>query len=176
MIPEELFDNNKRLVYHTYSRHFNSAKNLPYKEDILQEGLFRLWKACKLYNPEKNIQFSTFAVTLIYNGMLEFVSRKLEKHTNNISLEEIITVNKDGKPCSLQNKLTIKDDYNDIELRIILRDCFEKLSKEDQKIVLLFWQGYTQREIAVRVGLTQVSVSRRLKKFINKVRKELEDD
>ena len=175
MTPEELFAENEKLVYFVYNKHFNSSENHLYKEDLLQEGRLYLWKACLLFDDSKNLKFSTFAVTIIYNRMLDYVSRKLSKHSHNISLETNVLQDKEGNTSTLQEYLPAKEEYDDIDLKIIFWECFETLSNRDRTIILLLYKGYKQNQIAKKMKLSQAQISRILKKFKFKMRNQLKE-
>lgn len=80
-----------------------------------------------------------------------------------------------------QDATTIKDhlgDYDaDISLaenRQALRPLLDKLSERDRAIILMrFYESLTQSQIADRLGLAQMSVSRLLAKALSRLRDEL---
>ena len=65
--------------------------------------------------------------------------------------------------------------YNRTEQRLVLARGLESLSTREREIVTLrFFGGLTQREIADRVGISQMHVSRLLAKSLARLRDELE--
>lgn len=175
MTLEELFEAHGHLVYFVYNKHFNSSKNLTYKDDLMQEGRLALWEACSMFDENKEIKFSTFAVTVIYHKMLEALL-KLSKHDKNLSLNTVVLRGKEGDSYTLEECLPAKEEYSIIDLKIILQGCLETLSARDKQIILLICKGYKQDQIAKSVKLSQAQVSRILKQFKLKIQNQLKEN
>lgn len=74
MTPQELFEQNQRLVYYC-------LKGIPcppmWIEDLKQEGLLELWRVAQRFNPELGYSFSTYAVPSIRGAMQRFARDKM---------------------------------------------------------------------------------------------------
>ena len=58
--------------------------------------------------------------------------------------------------------------------KIALRELLKSLDKDDRKLLVLrYWKNKTQNEVAVTMGMTQVQVSRKEKKLLQELRKQL---
>ncbi|NLJ17094.1 MAG: sigma-70 family RNA polymerase sigma factor [Clostridiales bacterium] len=58
--------------------------------------------------------------------------------------------------------------------KIALRELLKSLDKDDRKLIVLrYWKNKTQNEVAVTMGMTQVQVSRKEKKLLQELRKQL---
>lgn len=66
---EELIIRNGKLVYKVYQKFNNELKS-----DMIQEGLIALSQAIYSYDEKKEVMYSTYAYTLIFNRMMEFAS------------------------------------------------------------------------------------------------------
>lgn len=166
MTPEELFHQNKNLVHYIYNKHFVSAQNAPYKEDLEQEGFIALWKACLNYNPRLNVAFSTYACSCIYNGILRYLTRYVYRHSKNLSLEgTAVTLSENGTPVYLQDILEGSDQIINKENSIFVNSIIDGFSERDQAIMRDLMDGRTQIEVAKTFHLSQASISRTLKKF-----------
>ena len=65
--------------------------------------------------------------------------------------------------------------FNDSIDRIALKTALSNLSSEERKVIVLrYFKGKTQQEVADMIGMTQVQVSRYEKKIIANIRKEFE--
>jgi RNA polymerase sigma-B factor len=63
------------------------------------------------------------------------------------------------------------------EARVMLAPAITQLSERDRRILLLrFFRGWTQQEIAEEIGVTQMQVSRLLTRIMSDLRKVLEPD
>lgn len=58
--------------------------------------------------------------------------------------------------------------------KIVLKDAIERLNERDKKIILLrYYKGSTQMQVAKILGISQVQVSRIEKKVLSDMRKML---
>lgn len=86
-----------------------------------------------------------------------------------ISLYET-TKDKDGKQTELVDRLPTDQDKKMME-QIILKDMLRCLSPREQKIIVYrFFRDLTQGEVAQRMGVSQVQISRLENKILEKLR------
>lgn len=80
----------------------------------------------------------------------------------------------EGDPITLMDM--ISDDSESLWFdKIALKEVIDRLSKREQLIVYLrYFKDQTQSEVAKRLGISQVQVSRLEKKIISNIRKELD--
>ena len=65
--------------------------------------------------------------------------------------------------------------YEEVERRVLLRDGMSGLADREREIVhLRFFEGLTQREIATRIGISQMHVSRLIRRSLDEMRNTLE--
>jgi RNA polymerase sporulation-specific sigma factor len=78
----------------------------------------------------------------------------------------------DGTPVLLQDRLPDRQDRNEELLnRILLAQLLEFLEESEQEIIRLrYFEDLTQVQVAQRLGMTQVQVSRAEKKILQKLR------
>ncbi len=81
----------------------------------------------------------------------------------------------DGNPIFLIDKLEIKDDENEkIINNIVLKQFIDKLEPRDKEIIMLrYFSDKTQTEVAKKIGVSQVQISRIEKKILKKLREQL---
>lgn len=85
-----------------------------------------------------------------------------------ISLYET-TNDKDGKQTELIEHIPTDEDKKMLD-KVILKDMLEKLQPREQKIIILrYFRDMTQWEIAQRLGVSQVQVSRLENRIIKKL-------
>ncbi|MFB4160650.1 RNA polymerase sporulation sigma factor SigF [Geomicrobium sp. JSM 1781026] len=88
------------------------------------------------------------------------------------SLHETVYEN-EGDPITLMDQLSDPDDSKWFE-ELALRDVVTHLEKRERLIVFLrYYKDQTQSEVAERLGISQVQVSRLEKKILEKMRKEM---
>lgn len=77
---------------------------------------------------------------------------------------------------TLGETLSAPDDHHDaVEARILLAPLLRDLTQRDKRMVRMrFFDGLTQREIAEEVGVTQVHVSRLLRRILSDLRNAID--
>ena len=94
----------------------------------------------------------------------------VERRKQTISLDQIITTGSD-ESLSLFDKVADDNHYNlesFQEDKILLKDAISKLDVRLQEVVVLnYFEDMSQTQIATRLGISQMQVSRRLKKALN---------
>ena len=75
----------------------------------------------------------------------------------------------------LINRLSSDDTEDKIVDKVFLRDALDKLSEREYEIIFLrYFRGKTQTEVAERIGVSQVQISRIEKKALLKLRNEVQ--
>ncbi|MBO5411566.1 MAG: SigB/SigF/SigG family RNA polymerase sigma factor [Clostridia bacterium] len=81
---------------------------------------------------------------------------------------------KDGKERELIETLPANDHQEDWLDRMLLRGAIDGLSERDRKIIILrYFRDMTQSEVAERIGVSQVQVSRIESRIIKEFRQKL---
>lgn len=81
---------------------------------------------------------------------------------------------KDEKSTSLCDKLPARDDQDEMIERMLLKTAIEKLPERERKIVFLrYFRDMTQSEVARRIGVSQVQISRIENKIMQEFKREL---
>jgi RNA polymerase sporulation-specific sigma factor len=89
------------------------------------------------------------------------------------SIHETVYEN-DGDPITLIDQIADEAESSWFD-KLALKDAIDRLNKREQLIVYLrYYKDQTQSEVAERLGVSQVQVSRLEKKIISKIRNELD--
>ena len=81
---------------------------------------------------------------------------------------------KDGSARELVDLLPAQDDQEDMLDGMLLRGAIEQLPERERKIIILrYFRDMTQSEVAEKIGVSQVQVSRIESKIIKEFRKKL---
>lgn len=119
----------------------------------------------------------------------EATLKEIEDYTG-LSVEEIVMATEANVEVESIHKTIYESDGNDICLidrlpeqknenekllnRIVLEELLDKLPENEKKIIIFrYFEDKTQVEVARRLGITQVQVSRLEKKILHKMREEL---
>lgn len=179
----ELYNPEMNARFATYATHFIKGEIRHYLRDKgsfiktpreMQELLFKIHLTVKKLN-NKGIEDPTYEQISSESGIgLSKIREVLETEYNKspLSLDQSLFIDNDDV-FTLVDKLPAGDyqeDINHYENRIMLSEAIEELPDELKKIIeYSFYNDYNQREIAQKMNLSQMQVSRRLKKALNKL-------
>ena len=125
--------------------------------------------------------FATIIVNKLQNGLLE--NKVLETSTYNPSNNYLInTAINEKKKCIPDYQINdeviadISDDFNQVELRLLLANALRKLNKDEQLILVLFYfQNEKIADISRITGIPASTVKSKLKRCKEKMKKFLEE-
>lgn len=169
---ELLYTKNTGIMHHIVKGFMNTG--VEYDELF---GLCELafMKAYKTFNV--TVKWATYFTRVAQNEILMYL-RKQKKWNNNVSFNEIIGTDNNGKSlaleCTLRADIDIEGDFIATDEIELLRACINELEPKDRQIIELSLQGLKQGAIAESMGVTQTAVSRRLKRIYFKLRKKYE--
>ena len=173
-----LIEHNLRLVVYVAKRYDNSA-NCPL-EDLISIGTIGLVKAINTFKADKNIKLATYASRCIENEILMHL-RKNKKLNLEVSLNEVIGVDRDGSEIVLEELIDNKEKpiidqiYQKDNIDTFL-NIFHILTPKEQDILskrygLNNYDKMTQNEIAKEYHISRSYVSRIEKKALIKLLK-----
>ena len=95
----------------------------------------------------------------------------LDRRTTTISIDQILGA--DDNSVSLVEKIedeSQKTAFDSYENRMILDDAINRLEPIEQQLIILnYYDGLNQREISEKLNISQMQVSRKLKKALSKL-------
>ena len=171
---EHLVLENQRLVHYLVQK-FGVTPDSQEYEDIISTGMIALVKAAITFDSSKKYTFSTYASKCINNEILTCY-REVKKHSNDISLEEIISDNEEESNFTLKNiienpesnfvdELLNQEDF--IQYMSIILNC---LKGKKRAIMLYEVGGLRQINIARRMNLSRSYVQRIIVESIKLIR------
>ena len=81
---------------------------------------------------------------------------------------------KDGNERELIDTLPAEDNQEELIDKLLLRTAIESLPERDRKIIVLrYFRDMTQSEVAEKIGVSQVQVSRIESRIIKEFRQKL---
>jgi RNA polymerase sigma-70 factor (ECF subfamily) len=139
-----LFDRYARLVF-TIS--FRIVKNYSEAEDLVQEIFLHIYENCKRFDPEKGAG-RTWIVQIAYCRAFDrraYLNRRSFYAGTNIADHE----------NTLKEAVSFEDRISAYVTGTKIRQSFEELNEKQRvTLELYFFEGYTLREIADRIGET----------------------
>lgn len=145
-------------------------------EDFFQEGMLALFRAVKSYDARAGIMFKTYAITCINNSM----STAIKSHMKNIGgslgisidgLDEQALLDEAAQICG---EHPVEDAFLEKEdTRLRARIIEGALSPYERRILALYLDGYSYRQISGKLSVAGKSVDNALQRIRRKLRAEL---
>ncbi len=171
-----LIERNMRLVAHIVKKYYTNYKE---QDDLISIGTIGLIKAIDSYNIKNGTKFATYAGKCVQNEILmHFRSQKKIACEN--SINDTIELDKDGNPLTYIDIISVDDTVIDeIDLKskkdMIYWALDNRLTPRERKIITMRYglsreAAITQREVAIKLGISRSYVSRIEKSALEKIR------
>lgn len=165
---EKLVTDNINLAYKVASTYYKRLGGYYEFDELVSLCFLGLVKASKLFNPDLDFQFSTYAYKAMENEIIRFVN-KTNSNPKPISLSTELTEN-------LELSETISDEFN-LEKYVedlYFKECLHKeiagLKPQQRTIVEYHLMGYTNKKIAAKLGVSISTVQTTYNKALNLLR------
>ena len=162
---EEILAQRKQLVNSVVRKYFLIGGDT---EDLIQEGVYALFKAVRAYDKTKNSSFDAYAYMVIERRIISIIKSANSK--KNLPLNEAVKVNNQGTISTddnddgvgymissadpdPENELLDNDSYNELMAKIK-----ETLSKYENEVLGLYLEGYNYNDIALKLDVSSKSV------------------
>ena len=173
---QKLILHNLRLVSHIVRKYYATAKN---QEDLVSIGTIGLVKAVDSFKIDNGARFATYAAKCIQNEILmHFRSQK--KLNAEVSMNDTIDVDRDGNPLTYTDVISSEENLaEDVMRRVEAERAMtlvrSRLDQRERQVISLRYglndmPPMTQREIALKLGISRSYVSRIEKSAIEKLR------
>lgn len=143
----------KGIIYKVSRMYFDEPKD---QEDLFQEIILQLWKS--LYSFKGNSQFSSWMYRVALNTAIVFYKKEKKRKDHKTTFNTDLTAPKNY------------DDTKDRQLEYFYK-AVKQLNKTEKALILLYIEGYSGKEIAETLGLTEANT--RVK--INRAKKQLKE-
>ena len=213
---EQLVMSHMNLVRFLANKFKNRGEPL---DDLMQVGYLGLLKAIDRFDPERGLEFTTFATPTILGEIkrhfrdkgwsvrvprrLQELSAKVNQATDKLTnelqrspkVEEIaeyldVTVDEVLEAMESSSAYTSvpieapgasdSDDDNELDFtddRLVIEEAIRDFSPREREVIeLRFVKGMTQIEIAKKLGISQVQVSRLLRRTLRKIQDKIDPD
>lgn len=173
---QKLILHNLRLVSHIVRKYYATGRD---QEDLVSIGTIGLVKAVDSFKSEAGTRFATYAARCIQNEILMHF-RAEKKHASEVSMNDTIDVDRDGNPLTYTDVISSEECVSDEVFRTVEAEQAMKFvrtkldDRERQVIMMRFGLGgkppMTQRDVALKLGISRSYVSRIEKAAIDKLR------
>jgi RNA polymerase sigma-B factor len=150
-------------------------------EDLVQVGSIGLIKAVDRFQLERDVDLASYAIPTIDGEIKRHlrdrawpirIPRRLQELDP--TLRARVTELVDGHETALEQETSVEQGYELGEDRIALAGCFHVLDERERLLLrLAYFEGLSQAQIAPRVGISQIHVSRLTRRALAKLRDEI---
>ena len=147
-------------------------------EDLLQEGMMGLLSAIRDFDPQMNTAFKTYAEVCIKNRLISAVkSASSLKHiplNDGVSLDEVLSEDGSaGLPDSELHRRVPEEQVLARESKTEIVSKFSRcLSKFETKILSLYLDGLSYREMAEDTGKSEKSIDNAVQRIRRKLARQ----
>lgn len=136
------------------------------RDDIVQEGLLGLFSAIRTYDPDRGAAFQTYAYTCINNGINTALTKAASARQR--PLNEFVPIDdafEAVSESSVDDLAIVREDFEALYKKIEMR-----LSKFEQRVLGLYWAGYSYARIAQKLSVNEKSVDNAMQRLRRKLR------
>lgn len=134
-------------------------------DDLYQEGLMGLLSAIYAFNPGKNVQFSAFAEVCIVNRMKSLLSKGAKKTELLCSFDQIDEL-RDVPFMETPESIYLYKEY----FYELFSGISAVLSPIEKNVFMRCVQGFSYKDTAIELGITEKSVDNAMQRARRKVR------
>ena len=154
-------------------------------DDLVQVGYLGLLKAIDRFDPSRGLEFTTFATPTIaeiaeyLDATVDEVLEAMESSSaySSVSLEAPSGMDDDDTPSVIDRYATEDQELAFTDDRIIIEEALASFSPREREVIeMRFLQGMTQIEIAEKLGISQVQVSRLLRRTLKKIQEKIDPE
>lgn len=158
---EALYLKNRRIVPDVVKKYY---RQYLYDDDVMQEAHLAFWRACCDYDPSRGSLYA-LAVRYILNEIRRLhMMANLQYRTPPAPLIPLDAQAMDGEGSPLHEMYGSQPDTGWLDSKAFLAS----LTDRERQVVQLAYCGYSQSEIAARIGVSRQSVSYCMKKVRSK--------
>lgn len=157
---EKAFEKLYAMYYESICGVINTiVKNTDIAQEICQDVFIKAWKNADTYNASKG-RFFTWMLNIARNAAIDEVRSKSHKNSKqNLSSDFFVDI--------LEDKIDLNNQIDTIGLKTLLLNLKEKCV---QIIELLYFKGYTQKEVAEELAIPVGTVKTRNRSCISQIR------
>ena len=176
MTPEKLFEEKEYLVIAAIKQRFGSIararqiaeRNNMELDDLIQVGRMHLWACCVKCDAERIDTFHAYVMKGMkwamsdeshMKGMPFKVSRKVSHEERNQIHIHSIDLHRDEEPVNEFYAVSPIDVEEEALLSVEFEEVTSVLEEKEKLIILHVGEGYTEREIAVKLGMGRCTVN-----------------
>ncbi len=161
-----LYDNYSGALYGLI---LNMVTTKDHADEIIQDVFVKIWKSCSQYDAAKG-RLYTWMINIARNTALDFIKSKgFQNEQKNHSLSDVVN-EVDSDAASVDELQNIQTD------QVAMKAVVYSLKPEWRELIeLLYYQGYTQAEVAERLDIPIGTIKTRTRSALIELRDKLKD-
>lgn len=168
MNSSELAETNLKLAYKTAWNFYKKINCSIDIEELQSVCLLALVKASSTFDITKQVEFSTYACTLMRNDLVQYIT-KTYKSKNEVSIQAKL-----AEDCTLEDMLQDSTNLDELISRKLitekLRNYILELDEIEQTILIYYLDNYTLKQISLMLNMKYSKIQTLYNKALNKLR------
>lgn len=175
---EIILNANHKLIYKIiYNRNLEKGDFIMDTESLFQEGSIALYKACKSYEPDKGMNFTSYAYMCIRSAINTYIRdnyNKLEEPY--LSIDNFPNVDYHISMSNVRISENPVAYHRELEFRKQLQEFVSNLDKEDKNILQMRCDNVSYRTISERLNISTKRVDNRLRVLRKRLKTYIDDE
>lgn len=175
---EIILNANHKLIYKIiYNRNLEKGDFIIDTESLFQEGSIALYKACKSYEPDKGMNFTSYAYMCIRSAINTYIRdnyNKLEEPY--LSIDNFPNVDYHISMSNVRISENPVAYHRELEFRKQLQEFVSNLDKEDKNILQMRCDNVSYRTISERLNISTKRVDNRLRVLRKRLKTYIDDE
>jgi RNA polymerase sigma factor (sigma-70 family) len=165
---EIVFESLMKIVPYVTQRYIGDAHLRENYQDIIQEGNLAVWRCIDSWVPGKGMSLDSWAFMYARKAVIAEVRRDLKY----LQQHEELDLEEDVDSLVHDNEHTDENAWSDaMEALATYRALRKRLgTQRDRHVLTMLRDGFTQKDIAYRLGLSQSRVSRIIRRITDYLR------
>ncbi len=137
-----------------------------HREDLVQEGLWGLYCACRTYDAGRNVPFDAYAKVCVRRALLT-AYRKLSRDDDLLLLEN-------PESCLPENELALDTEVAErVDLKAVFSEFREALSPLEYRVLVLYLNENSYAQIAQKLSVSEKTVDNAMVRIRRKMKQRL---
>lgn len=162
----ELYKKTWRKVFPILKSRFFKSICMDDIEDVFHDIMIKFLQNPLAVKAQTYKQFFNWVMMCCKNRILDILESKYNK-----SKVPLITMDEEGEetPFEIEDPYNLEDEFIKNEINEHILTEINKLDEVDRKIIMLLYNGYSQREISEQLGMAYDNVRQRKRRAIKKI-------
>lgn len=175
---EIILNDNRKLIYKIiYTRNLENGDFMMDTESLFQEGSIALFKACKTFETDKGMNFTSYAYMCIRSAVNTYIRDNFKRRTDEFySIDNYSNIDYHvsmSNVCIAENPVAY---HKEMEFKKHLDEFVSKLEPQDRQILEMRCDNISYKTISQRLNISTKRVDNRLRVLRKKLKAHINDE